>query len=349
MKKLKQNNLFNLDLPFESEEVSEEQKRMEYLSKDLDDKIRDMIESHDEEDTVLALQILEGIGVNEEMGKFLSKHLKTFDSEGLEALADVFLPFIQEFEFNGDESCTKIPERVFQCKELKRFESESHNMKELPPEIEAFQKLEKLSLCETPIEKLPNTLGKLKSLKELEIVDCNVREIPEALGELQNLETLNISSCLVDKIPSSIAKLQNLEELRIERNFFLHQIPEEIYELQNLKKLRLSIFSLEPKQQILSSKITNLQNLEVLEIDGYTLKEIPREISKMRNLKALGIYDTMVETLPREIMFLPNLQELKVDSSRRGIILKLSKSQQDFIDKLNHHFNDSLLEGENYY
>lgn len=112
-----------------------------------------------------------------------------------------------------------------------------------------------------------------------------------------------------------ISVFKNLEFLQIRS---LDSVPSGFYKLNSLK----AFITMNDFKYRLSSKITNLENLEYLE-SRFTNIELPPEISKMKKLKAIKMYNFSYNQPFQEIYKVPNLKtlwlQLSSEEQLRGI------------------------------
>jgi internalin A len=123
--------------------------------------------------------------------------------------------------------------------------------------------------------------------------------LPSELEELieqaarEEWEELDLSGCNLKKLPPTIAKLKKLKKLilgiKLGEHKFLHNqltsLPTEISELTNLEILDLT----SNKISHFPIEITSLTNLLSLKLGINQIKEIPEEISRLTNLQSLDL------------------------------------------------------------
>lgn len=72
--------------------------------------------------------------------------------------------------------------------------------------------------------------------------------------------------------------------------------------MESLVKLAVAL----GKNHILESSIANLKNLKSLAINGHVNK-LPKVVTQLQNLEELELFDTKISTLPKEIDQLESL------------------------------------------
>ncbi|MFE4076980.1 COR domain-containing protein [Peribacillus sp. YIM B13477] len=161
-----------------------------------------------------------------------------------------------------------------------------------------------------------------ESWEILNLTGTGLKELPKEIGKLKSLKRLYLGNVHLMRNSTSIYK-NNIERL-----------PDEFFELKNLEFLDLYYLNIKE----LSSKITNLCNLNGLFLTGNefkvfpthifdlrnltklalpsNFKEIPAGIDKLVNLDFLNIIETEITHLPEEIGNLIKLTVLRLDNSK---------------------------------
>jgi Leucine-rich repeat (LRR) protein len=224
-----------------------------------------------------------------------------------------------------------------------------HNNKEfrkIPPLFfNHMTALQTLNLSKTGVRSLPESVVRLVSLKRLFLSYCHrfMRLSPE-VGELEQLEVLHLDGTKISDLPKNPSwpmllelSLHNNTELRkIPPSFFdcmtalqtlnlsktgVRSLPESVVRLVSLKRLFLSYCH---RFMRLLPKVGELEQLEVLDLEGTEIMDLPKEIIKLTNLTCLkfSIYGYMGDgsssmqsdaPVPRNIISaLSHLEELKI-------------------------------------
>lgn len=191
----------------------------------------------------------------------------------------------------------------------------------LPRSVGDYKLLTVLDLSGNNLEELPINVGNLENLKTLLVSGNQLRQLPSQIGNLKKLETLNLDANALDSLPSSIGHLTALKKLVLRRNY-MKNLPMEIVRLQQLRILDVAYLR---GLDTFPRQITQLVNLEVLNVSGNHFKTFPG-FEKLAKLHTLDISFMGLNTLPPEIVQLKQLRKLHVygnwdmnDAERRRI------------------------------
>ena len=189
------------------------------------------------------------------------KHIP-YELSMLKGLADLQL---------SDNSIGNIPQHLFYCRNLKKLDLSSNILSYIPTEIAYLNQLEELTLRDNKLNNLPTNLSQLKNLKVL---------------DLSNMHTkLSRSFNNFIHIPNAVCQLVNLEKLLLEK-LPLQVIPVNIVYLKNLKVLSLNgCYSMNVYNAL--RILSNMHQLQVLDISFTGTHRVPNEIVNLKNLKVL--------------------------------------------------------------
>jgi len=171
----------------------------------------------------------------------------------------------------SDNKINKIPHYLFQCRNLKKLDFSSNMLDYLPVEIVYLNNLEELGLQDNRLSNLPANLSQLKNLKVLDLSNIHSK-LSRSYNDFR-------------QIPSSVCQLPNLEKLLLER-LPIQYIPVNIVQLKNLKILSLNGCN---KLNVYNALkiLSNMQQLQVLDISFTQTYRVPNEIVNLKNLKVL--------------------------------------------------------------
>ncbi|RXH87763.1 hypothetical protein DVH24_034663, partial [Malus domestica] len=180
---------------------------------------------------------------------------------------------------------------ITHCEKLKELPSDTCKLKVSG----AFS----LNGC-TSLEKfweLPRGIGKLNlSLTRIKVLPTSSMRCLLCLTKLKLRNCINIASLL-----PSICKLKSLEELDLSRCSALRVVPSSIYELTNIKTLSFSCCrKLRNFAQPTAGSVGFL-SLEVLNLHGSGILEIPEGVICSTSLRVLNLGKTKIRSIPSSI------------------------------------------------
>lgn len=139
---------------------------------------------------------------------------------------------IVSLSFKG-KRLNKIPDWVFECKNLEWLDFTENNITEIPKELYKLTKLKALGITDKLTNITPG-ISKLQNLQELYLANNKIKEIPNELFKLKQLEILEINTSNSYEILSEkIINLKNLKKLKINNKKLRGEkveIPENILE-----------------------------------------------------------------------------------------------------------------------
>jgi len=153
----------------------------------------------------------------------------------------------------------EIPEKIFECINLKKLNLSSNLIKTIPKEIENLIYLEELYLDRNLITELPEEIGNLKNLKKIILSNNKIKNLPNNFYNLENLEILNLMCNELEYISDDINKLKKLEYLYL-RNNKLRYIPKDISKIKVIKLFNDSYDNLDNLS--LDCEYLHIENLE---------------------------------------------------------------------------------------
>lgn len=163
---------------------------------------------------------------------------------------------------------------------LRYLSIQNSALKNMPEGIIQLSKLEVLKVNESSISHIPKGFSELHQLTELSLAGCScIKEFPLEITALTNLQSLDLCSNRFEDLPSGMEKLGKLEELYM-RGSSMITMPDVIGKLTKLRVLNFFHSSI----SVLSSGITNLTNLQKLDLSDCPLIHPPREIMVLPQL-----------------------------------------------------------------
>lgn len=182
-------------------------------------KIRCLLDSDEETNIRMALQIVKGMGVPKELYQdFNNTFLKVFLCLEEGVLAP--LKSLPKLELFALEQLTHLPDAIGNLRHLKMLNLCANALQMLPESIGKLEKLQYLNLDSNHLQTLPNSLGQLSQLEWLQLGQNKLEALPESIGQLKNLRYLNLKRNHLSSLPSSFLELRQLTELYLEGNQF---------------------------------------------------------------------------------------------------------------------------------
>ncbi|WP_442267198.1 leucine-rich repeat domain-containing protein [Tenacibaculum sp. ZS6-P6] len=172
------------------------------------------------------------------------------------------------------------------------------------------------------VRSIPEAVFEIEKGKKvsLTLLDDQSTEFPKDFFKIskENLVALIIDGCKYKSIPKEISEYQELTYFRYSWFGFskgpITNIPKGVFKLKKLKGL---VFESIIERDI-SADISNLQNLELLELYRTKLKQFPKAILKLKKLKILNLSCAEFNEIPEEIIELKNLTKLQFDGGGCG-------------------------------
>lgn len=104
---------------------------------------------------------------------------------------------------------TKIPNEVFQFKNLQELDLSKNKLSEIPKEIGLLTHLQKLNLSQNNIDSLPNEIGNLINIQDLILNQNVIAQLPPEIAKLTKLRFLDLWGNEIQEFPDEITKLNN--------------------------------------------------------------------------------------------------------------------------------------------
>src|SRR6056300_206629 len=170
---------------------------------------------------------------------------------------------------------TRIPEFVYQMKNLQELYLNDNKFTTLPKKIGQLQNLRAIYLGNNKISKLPPEIGRLKNLQEIEIVNNKLSTLTPEIGQLKNLMSLDLSGNELTTLTPEIGQLQKLKFLKVDNK--LTSLPESFKNLPD--NLLIKYGNTEYKKQQFMKKFAPKRinkNTELLNSTILPTNNIPR-------------------------------------------------------------------------
>lgn len=198
----------------------------------------------------------------------------------------------------------KLPDIVFQCKNLQSLELVNTRLKRLPKKLKSLPKLERIYVLNNkPLRKLK--LGKNETVKTLVIRGQNPSLIPSTFRPFKSLEKLDLAANELTSFPAGTSKNKNLKELILTSNYLTLQ--------KDHIKLHASLEKLDIQRNKITSvpsSINHFPHLKRLSLNFNAIENVSDEIASLTKLEQLSFYNNKLTTLPEGVYGLSNLKEI---------------------------------------
>jgi Leucine-rich repeat (LRR) protein len=172
--------------------------------------------------------------------------------------------------------------------------------------------------------------NKLEALEDDVFPDKTNTELEDAEaadynGLLRGLESLDLHSNLLKALPLGLRRLEKLRSLNLSGNKLGQNAFGIVCQLgDGLTELKMSQNELSGP---LPDHIKNLSSLQVLNLDGNKISEIPNNLQELVHLKVLNLADNKLSSIPCEILATLPLVELIISGNQLSGVLFSSEIQ----------------------
>lgn len=219
-------------------------------------------------------------------------------------------------------------------KQVTHLDLSDQKLKTLPGNIEQLTNLISLDLSAHELQTFPKVILSLKKLKVLKLKvrygSTKIHEIPAQITQLKQLRHLDISGLPLRKEPSTIYQLKKLEVLKMRNIIDIVDMSKKPRE-PNTGGYRSSMRG---AYQMTMEGIENLNKLKTLDMSYQTwrLKQFPIAVTQLTNLESLDISECWFKTLPTSLKKLKKLKHLNLNQSVQ--YLKPPEASLEFLSQL---------------
>ncbi|NEO73423.1 COR domain-containing protein [Moorena sp. SIO3H5] len=236
---------------------------------------------------------------------------------------------------------TKIPEEVFELKQIKVLKLKYNKIDKIPESIGNLSNLTHLYLSFNQLTNIPESIGNLSNLTHLYLSFNQLKKLPESIGNLSNLIELNLETNQLTNLPESLGNLSNLNRLELWNNQLI-TLPNSLGNLSNLTRLELWNNQL----TTLPESLGNLSNLIRLHLSGNQLTTLPESLGDLSNLTRLHLWNNQLTTLPESFGNLSNLTQLEL--SENPLVVPPPEVVSKGVDAIKQYFRQLRKEGKDY-
>ncbi len=162
----------------------------------------------------------------------------------------------------------------------------------------------------THLKKLPHFVYELKEIGGLKLNRSEMTSLPDGISQWTQLKSIVLTSnSKMFELPSDFTQLHNLEQFVIEGSA-LHQLPEDIGTLTKLKKVILYVCY---QLKIIPDSFFQLPQLETLHLKNTGITTPIYQIEQLQTLKELVLKEFRFDIIPfQQIYNLKKLEELVI-------------------------------------
>ncbi|WP_298514150.1 tetratricopeptide repeat protein [uncultured Kordia sp.] len=210
-----------------------------------------------------------------------------------------------------DNDIEQISDKLLNLKKLKTLNlSYNYGLKQIP-DIGQLKELEELFLKYTDITELSDAFFALKHLK---LIDTSSSDLDRETKIIKRIMTTFPDAEFISNTKKTVALEDNVnadeykgkEKIRF-REFNINYLPKSLFMADVVKELEIDCYSLKE----LPDTFDKLQTLEVLKLDvGKEVATLPPSIMKLKNLKELHIEGWEIRTLPENLGAITTLEKL---------------------------------------
>lgn len=144
---------------------------------------------------------------------------------------------------------TSLTEALKNPDSVYKLTLKKEKLKKIPEAVFQFKNLQELNLSKNKISEVPSDIGKLTHLQKLDLSMNDIDSLPAEIGKLVNITELVLNQNVIAKIPPEISKLSKMRFLDLWGNE-IQDFPDEITKLNNtLKVIDLRVISIPPAYQ----------------------------------------------------------------------------------------------------
>ena len=206
---------------------------------------------------------------------------------------------------------TKLPRQLRELDSLKKIYWRENKLGSIRPKISKLPQVKKLSLADNSLIKLPKT-KRLAGLEILELKENEFEEIP--INRLKKNKKLKELAMGANPLLLGKAKYKKLAFLKIFKgnNCELTSIDESFYEMTGLDEIQLQENLLER----LPEGISSLENLAKFSCYKNKLTTLPSDFFELKKLKVADLYYNQLEVIPKELGNLDSLEVLYLSHNK---------------------------------
>lgn len=250
----------------------------------------------------------------------------TFSSafQNIDSAKSIYINCMHNNEF-GTDGCDSLPSDIDKFYNLTSLYISESRIKTLPTSINQLKKLKELHLKYLFFFNYEKELCKLRGLDSLEYLGlwmAGIKTLPDCIGQMKSLKNIDLSqneNVNIEKAFQTFKQLPNLEILNLSGIGNLSVIPKDISEITNLKSLQLDYLTDKFDYKTSFERIALLK-IKSLSLTHNWLSALPSTISELKDLEYINLSDNNFESFPIELFALTNLKEIKIQHNNHTFI-----------------------------
>ncbi|KAF4465601.1 receptor kinase 5 precursor [Fusarium albosuccineum] len=228
----------------------------------------------------------------------------------------------------GEDPKKKVLQnRVNGARTTGRLNIAALDLKEIPVEVLKMYDLESIGTFDgswaesVDLTRFVAADNELEELDDFIFPDTNPGSLDDSRGSIfAGLETLDMHGNLLVGVPLGMRRLSNLTSLNLSNNRLTNNSVDTISQISCLRDLKLAnnlFFG--PLNSILS----NLSELEILDVHGNNISALPNKIENMSRLRILNLSENSFESLPFDGLANLSLTELNLRKNKlKGTLIE---------------------------
>lgn len=224
---------------------------------------------------------------------------------------------LQHVSFQFSQQLESLPKNLFKVKSIERITTTGlKNIFELDNRINELENLKNLTLG-FQLKVIPEGLLSMNSILGMSIsfgkIETNNNQKNYGDG-LINLGALDLTAVKFEQVPLQMFRSNNFTSLSISVDGNSARIPIDYSKQKKLERLSLKQF------KKVDSEVSQLENLKVLNLNGYKSESIDLDFSSMDSIEFLELERTEIESLPQTIGGLKRLKRILMRHSKISVL-----------------------------
>ncbi|KAI5464861.1 hypothetical protein BGZ63DRAFT_378846 [Mariannaea sp. PMI_226] len=245
---------------------------------------------------------------------------------------DFGMNYVDPFNQSKGESPKKkvLQQRVNAARTSGRLNIAALNLKEIPVEVMKMYDLENIGAHDgswaesVDLTRFIAADNEFEELDEFIFPDTNPSSFNDDQANQGNifggLETLDLHGNLLTGVPLGLRRLNYLTSLNLSNNRLTNNSLDTIAQVGSLRDLKLAnnlFFG------PLNSNLSNITELEILDVHGNNISALPRDIENMTHLRILNLSENSFESLPFDTLATLPLTELNLRKNKlKGTLIE---------------------------